>query len=58
MNNDSPVYHAFAYNPVTAQYDIWAGIGTTYAIAKRGLRADGFVLWCPHEWLIEGWRNK
>jgi hypothetical protein len=40
--NDTPVYHAFAFNPNTVDYDIWIGIGTSEAIAKRGLRGDGW----------------
>ncbi len=56
--NDTPVYHAFAFNSNTVDYDIWVGVGTRDAIAKRGLRGDGFVLWCPHEWLVDGWRDK
>ena len=49
MQNDTPVYHAFAFNPKTIDYDIWVGIGTREAIAKRSLRGDGFVLWCPKQ---------
>jgi hypothetical protein len=55
MTNDTPVYPAFAYNPATVDFDIWRGIGTREAIAKLGLRGRGLVLWCPHEWLVDGW---
>lgn len=58
MQNDTPVFHAFAYNPLTAQYDIWVGMGTRQAIAKCCLKGDGIVHWCPHQWLIGGWRDR
>jgi hypothetical protein len=51
---DTPVYPAFAYNPNTVDFDIWRGMGTREAIAKRGV---GDVQWCPHEWLVDGWRD-
>jgi hypothetical protein len=55
MANDNPVYHAFAYNPSTIDYDIWVGVGTREAIRNGGFRGDGIVLWCPHERLVDGW---
>ena len=50
--NDTPVYHAFD------DCGNWIGMGTTQAIKKRRLRSDGIVHWCPHEYLVDGWRNK
>ena len=59
MQNDTPVYHANAYNHVTGQFDIWVGTGTLEAIEKRGLKpALQELLYCPKEWLTEGWRSR
>jgi len=58
MQNDTPVRHAFAYNPQTVQHDLWVGMGTHEAIAKRGLKGEGDVYWCPHQWLVDGWRDR
>jgi hypothetical protein len=52
MANDTPVYHAFDI------YGRWIGMGTRAAIEKDGLESDGIVHWCPHEWLVDGWRPR
>ena len=33
--DDTAVFHAFAWNPVKAEYDDWRGMGTRAAIAAR-----------------------
>jgi hypothetical protein len=52
MKNDTPVFHAFDL------YGQWVGMGTREAIEKRRLHGDGIVFWCPHELLIDGWRDR
>jgi hypothetical protein len=49
--DDTAVFHAFAWNPVKAEYDDWRGMGTPAAIAARSLEAQGPVHYCPKEWL-------
>ena len=59
MKNDTAVYPALAFNPVTCNYNSWKGTGTREAIAKRGLRPDlTELLYCPKEWLVDGWRDR
>lgn len=59
MPNDTAVYDALAYNPLTVQHDEWIGQGTLEAIRKRGLKADLATLkYCPSEWLTDGFRPK
>lgn len=59
MPNDTAIYDALDYNPVTAQDDIWVGQGTLEAIHNRGLKADLATLkYCPKEWLTDGFRPK
>jgi hypothetical protein len=49
LQNDSAVFHAFAWNPVEAEYDDWRGMGTRPAIAARSFEAQGPVHYCPKE---------
>jgi hypothetical protein len=56
--DDTAVFHAFAWNPVKAEYDDWRGMGTPAAIAARSLEAQGPVHYCPKEWLQDGWLDK
>ena len=49
--DDTAVFHAFAWNPVKAEYDDWRGMGTRAAIAARSLEAQRPVHYCPKEWL-------
>ena len=35
--DDTAVFHAFAWNPVKAEYDDWRGMGTPAAIAAHSL---------------------
>jgi hypothetical protein len=58
MKDDTAVFHAFAWNPVTVQYDDWRGMGTCVAIAERSFEAQGPVHYCPREWLMDGWLDK
>jgi hypothetical protein len=58
MKDDTAVFHAFAWNPATAQYDDWKGMGTRVAIVARSLEAQGPVHYCPKEWLKDGWLDK
>ena len=58
LQNDTAVFHAFAWNPVKAEYNDWRGMGTRAAIAVRGFEAQGPVHYCPKEWLQEGWLDK
>lgn len=59
MPNDTAVYDALAYNPLTVEYNDWVGLGTLEAIRKRGLKANLATLkYCPKEWLIDGFRPK
>lgn len=51
MKNDTAVFHAF-------KNGVWMGMGTREAIRRRGLESDGLVLWCPHEFLVDGWRGR
>ena len=45
LQNDTAVFHAFAWNPVKAEYDDWRGMGTRTAIAVRGaLRLKGLCI--------------
>ena len=44
LQNDTAVFHAFAWNPVKAEYDDWRGMGTRAAIAERNFEAQGPVL--------------
>ncbi len=39
LQNDTAVFHAFAWNPVKAEYDDWRGMGTRVAIAARSFEA-------------------
>jgi hypothetical protein len=41
LQNDTAVFHAFAWNPVKAEYDDWRGMGTRTAITVRGFEAQG-----------------
>lgn len=59
MPNDTQVFDALAYNPLTVQHDIWVGMGTFDAIRERGLKAElTTVCYCPKEWLVDGFRSK
>jgi hypothetical protein len=58
MKNDTAVFHAFAWNPVTVRYDDWRGMGTPSAIAERSFEAQGPVHYCPRDWLNDGWLDK
>ncbi len=59
MPNDTAIYDALDYNPLTVQHDVWVGQGTLEAIRKRGLKADMATLkYCPSEWLTDGFRPK
>jgi hypothetical protein len=58
LQNDTAVFHAFAWNPVKAEYDDWRGMGTRMAITVRGFEAQGPVHYCPKEWLNDGWLDK
>ena len=58
IKDDTAVFHAFAFNPVTLQYDDWRGMGTRAAIAERSFEAQGPIHYCPKEWLKEGWLDK
>ena len=58
MKDDTAVFHVFAWNPVTVQYDDWKGMGTRVAIAERSFEAQGPVHYCPKEWLMDGWLDK
>ncbi len=33
-------YEAFAFNPITCEYDIWVGTGTLATIQRAGLKPD------------------
>jgi hypothetical protein len=52
MQNDTGVFHALD------DYGNWLGMGTRDAITARRLHAEGDVLWCPKEWLVNGWRDR
>ena len=41
IKDDTALFHAFAFNPVTLQYDDWRGMGTRAAIAERSFEAQG-----------------
>ena len=56
--NDTAVFHAFAWNPVKAEYNDWRGMGTSATIAVRGFESQGPVHYCPKEWLKDGWLDK
>jgi len=58
IKDDTALFHAFAFNPVTLQYDDWRGMGTRAAIAERSFEAQGPIHYCPKEWLKEGWLDK
>jgi hypothetical protein len=58
LQNETAVFHAFAWDPAKAQYDDWRGMGTRAAIAERGFEAQGPVHYCPKEWLNDGWLDK
>jgi hypothetical protein len=58
LQNDTVVFHAFAWNPVTVRYDDWRGMGTRAAIAERSFEAQGPVHYCPKERLKDGWLDK
>jgi hypothetical protein len=58
LQNDTAVFHAFAWDPSKAKYDDWRGMGTRAAIAERGFEAQGLVHYCPKEWLTDGWLDK
>ena len=43
LQNDTAVFHAFAWNPVEAEYNDWRGMGTRAAIAVR-LKLKGLCI--------------
>ena len=43
LQNDTAVFHAFAWNPVKAEYNDWRGMGTRAAIAVR-LKLKGLCI--------------
>jgi hypothetical protein len=56
LANDMQVFEAFAFNPQTADYDIWRGTGTWEAIKAAGCRADlSSLMYHPKELLVDGW---
>ena len=57
VKDDTAVFHAFAWNHVTVQYDDWRGM-TRAAIAERSFEAQGPEHYCPKEWLKDGWLDK
>jgi len=55
--NDTAVYHALKWDSQHGD-NVWVvgKIGTREAVIKAGLKPDeAYVLWCPHEWLENGW---
>jgi hypothetical protein len=46
IKDDTALFHAFAFNPVTLQYDDWRGMGTRAAIAERSFEAQGPIHYC------------
>jgi len=42
--DDTAVFHAFARNPVKAEYNDWRGMGTRAAIAVRGFEVKGLCI--------------
>jgi hypothetical protein len=57
MQNDTVVFDAMAFNPITADYDIWKGVGTREAIEAAGYRVveAATLKWRPKETLKGGW---
>jgi hypothetical protein len=56
LPNDTQVFEAFAFNPRTADYDIWRGTGTWEAIKAAGFRADlSSLMYHPKDLLVDGW---
>lgn len=56
MANDTAVFDAMTYNPVTVEYDIWKGVGTREAIEAEGFRVvESTLKYCSKEKLKDGW---
>jgi hypothetical protein len=57
--NQTRYFNAFAYNPSTVSYEIWAGTATLAAIRKAGLKADlSYPVYGDEKLAVDGWTFK
>ena len=52
-------YEAFAWNPLTYNYDVWVGTATRETIRKAGFKPDlSYVMYDDEKLSVDGWACK
>ena len=57
--DDTAVFHAFAWNPVKAEYDDWRGMGTRAVLRRAALKLKDPCITARRNGLMtDGWTSQ